>query len=69
MSLKPPASYGEICGLGADYLLHGRVEGLDDDITVRASGTVDSEMEKVELFIEQSRVWFFDPKSGRRIRH
>ena len=53
--------------LGADTLVHGRLEARHN-ITVRLSGTPKlAEGDKLPLRIEPGRLHLFDPATGQRI--
>jgi sn-glycerol 3-phosphate transport system ATP-binding protein len=54
--------------LGADTLLHGRLEGTPDEITVRLPGTERiAEGASVPLSVEPDAVHLFDPETERRL--
>ena len=54
--------------LGADTLVHGRVDGTEGELVVRLSGEPPIEDGKLRLSIAPERICLFDPSSGTRLR-
>jgi sn-glycerol 3-phosphate transport system ATP-binding protein len=53
--------------LGADALLHGRLDGVGDALTIRCDGGARHRAgDTLRLAIDPARLHLFDPESGRR---
>jgi sn-glycerol 3-phosphate transport system ATP-binding protein len=54
--------------LGADTILHGRLNGAETPLTVRTAGTLTTQLgETVRFAIRPEHLHLFDPDSGRRL--
>ena len=54
--------------LGADTVVHGRIEGGSDVVLARLAGSVDVRLgEVLPLVVESGDLLFFDPETGRRL--
>jgi len=54
--------------LGADTILHGRLNSAETPLTVRTAGTLTTQLgETVRVAIQPEHLHLFDPDSGRRL--
>jgi len=53
--------------LGADHLVYGHSDGVDDEIAVRVPEGIELERDNLRVYFDRSKVLFFDPSTQYRL--